>query len=113
MKRNWDISELIEQWTLIPRELALLDNKDTSSHLGFAVWLKFFQIEGHFPNSSQEIPKVAIRYIAQQLRTDPEGYNNYDWQGRLGRYHRTQILKFYGFRRPRATDIDQLIQWLH
>jgi len=41
--------ELIEQWTLLPRDLALLANKAGPTRLGFSVLLLYFQREGRFP----------------------------------------------------------------
>ena len=36
MKRQWTPEELVEQWTLLPRDLALLANKHGPTRLGFA-----------------------------------------------------------------------------
>ncbi len=51
MKRNWQPEELIEHWTLLEAELALLTKKTASNRLGLALLLKFFQYEGRFPLS--------------------------------------------------------------
>jgi hypothetical protein len=59
MKRDWELQELIEEWTLVPRELELLGNKTGSTRLGDSVLLKFFQREGRFPDSRAEIPSAA------------------------------------------------------
>jgi hypothetical protein len=67
MKRDWELQELIEEWTLVPRELELLDNKTGSTRLGCAVLLKFFQREGRFPYSRTEIPKAVLRYLSRQV----------------------------------------------
>jgi hypothetical protein len=57
MKRNWQPEELVECWTLLPDELALLANKSKHNRLGFALLLKFFHLEARFPYTSQEIPR--------------------------------------------------------
>ena len=57
MKRQWDTLELVEQFTLEPSEMVLLENKSEENRLGFAVLLKFFQMEARFPRSKQEVPK--------------------------------------------------------
>ena len=49
MKQYWDDLALAEHWSLGDDELPLLDNRTESSRLGFAVLLKFFQLEGRFP----------------------------------------------------------------
>ena len=51
MKRNWQPEELIDHWTLLPSELALLTKKTATNRLGIALLLKYFQYEGHFPTS--------------------------------------------------------------
>jgi hypothetical protein len=64
MKRDWELQELIEEWTLVPRELERLGNKTGSTRLGYAVLLKFFQREGRFPDSRAEISKAVLRYLS-------------------------------------------------
>ncbi len=71
MKRQWTPEELVEQFTLLPDEMALLEPKVGANQLGFAVWLKFFQHEARFPRSRQEIPKAVVSYLAAQLDFSP------------------------------------------
>jgi Domain of unknown function (DUF4158) len=61
-----ETEELIEYWTLNVEELALLGNKTGAIRLGFAVLLKFFQKEAHFPAYKNEVPGVVITYLATQ-----------------------------------------------
>ena len=67
MKRNWSDDELAAQWSLSPKELALLPNRVGHNRFGFAVQLKFFQIEGRFPRSPREVPAAALRHLASEL----------------------------------------------
>ena len=60
MKRHWEIDELVEHWTLLPRETELLTNKTGATRLGFAVLLKFFQLEAYFPQQASDVPTVAV-----------------------------------------------------
>jgi len=60
MKRQWENEKLIEHWILDPWGLAQVGNKTGATRLGFAVLLKFFQREGRFPFSKNEIPGVVI-----------------------------------------------------
>jgi hypothetical protein len=46
MKRAWTEQELAGQWLLFPQERPLLGNKSGATRLGFALLLKFFQLEG-------------------------------------------------------------------
>lgn len=64
MKRNWSDDELAAQWSLSPEELALLPNHVGHNRFGFAVQLKFFEIEGRFPRSPREVPAAALWYLA-------------------------------------------------
>lgn len=73
MKHNWTLDELIDSWTLLPPELDLIrDSKADYNQLGFALLLKYFQIEGKFPRHRREIPQAAIAYVARQLKTSVE-----------------------------------------
>ncbi|MBD3886398.1 DUF4158 domain-containing protein [Phormidium tenue FACHB-886] len=72
MKRDWELQELIEEWTLVPRELELLGNKTGSTRLGYSVLLKFFQREGRFPESRGDIPKAVLRYLTTLTNSLPE-----------------------------------------
>lgn len=60
MRRNWQADELVEHWTLLPDELILLTNKTNPNRLGFALLLKFFQLEARFPHNKHEVPKVVV-----------------------------------------------------
>lgn len=67
MKRNWEVEELIEYWTLLPSELALLGSKTGAARLGFAVSLKYFQLETKFPAKKPDylfVSLLAFRRVA-------------------------------------------------
>jgi hypothetical protein len=78
MKREWHSDDLIEHWTMLPRDRKLLGNKSGPTRLGFAVLLKYFQYEGRFPQYPREVPSEIVTYIAQQLDLEPEGWSDYD-----------------------------------
>ena len=67
MKRQWETEELIEQFMLMPSALALMPDEITNATahngLGFAVLLKFFQVEGRFPQHAGEVPKAVIAFL--------------------------------------------------
>lgn len=98
MKRHWEPDELIEQWTLLPADHALLTNKAGATRLGFAILLLYFQHEGRFPQNRHEVPRPVVAHIATQLGVPFEDYLQYDWSGRSIKYHRAQIRAALGFR---------------
>ena len=65
MKRNWELYELVEQFTLLPVEISLLGNKSGANRLGFALLLKFFQVEARFPRYPQEVSCYGLGVVLQ------------------------------------------------
>ena len=63
LKKNWETEELIENWTLIPAESELVNQKREVNKIGFAVFLKYFQLMARFPDDSSDIPIQIISYI--------------------------------------------------
>jgi TnpA family transposase len=112
MKQNWSMNELIEHFTLPPTELQSLGMKDPHNQFGKALLLKFFQHEGRFPESINEIPDVIIAYVAQQLDLAETIIEQYDWLGRRSSEHRKDIREFMGFRRVTTADQHELRNWL-
>ncbi len=112
MKRHWEPHELIEDWTLLPAELELLANKTGATRLGFALLLKYFQIEGRFPHSKHDIPKAVLPHVARQVGVPVDQYLAYDWRGRSIKAHRAQIRAWLGFREATVEDAEQLVSWL-
>ena len=112
VNRDWNADELAEHWTLLPGEKPLLANKTGPTRLGFAVLLKFFQHEGRFPRHRQEVPGVAVEYLARQIDVAPGEWARYDWDGRTIKYHRAQIRALLGFREATVEDGEALAAWL-
>jgi Domain of unknown function (DUF4158) len=57
MKRQWDIEELIEHFTLVEEDKTFLENKTGATLLGCALLLKCFEYEAFFPSAKYEIPR--------------------------------------------------------
>ena len=112
MKRQWQLDELIEHFTLESHELDLLANKSGATRLGFAVLLKFFQHEGRFPRFRYEIPPPILDFIAQQLDLPGTLSKQYKWEGRAIKYHRAQIREFFGYRIATIEDARVLTEHL-
>lgn len=112
MRRRWTPEELETTWSLQPCERALLANKTGATLLGFVVILKFFQIEGRFPASPQEIPEAVIPFLANQIGIESEVWSQYQWKGRAFEYHRSLIRRHLGFREATIPDAKELENWL-
>lgn len=112
MKQQWNVDELIEQFTLLPPEVEWLGENENHNHLGKAILLKFFQVEGWFPENESEVPPIVVEQIANQLGLDSEDISRYQWQGRRAREHKRAIRELYGFRRATVEDQDELRTWL-
>ncbi|MBU3182754.1 DUF4158 domain-containing protein [Clostridium psychrophilum] len=65
MKRNWELEDLVEQFTIMPNDMSLIRNNSGETRLGFPIVLKFFQYEATFSNFKNEIPKQVVEYIAK------------------------------------------------
>jgi hypothetical protein len=80
MKQQWSSQELIDHWTLTQTEIALAQSisKIDYNRLGYALMLKYFQLEGKFPQRKQDIPGQIIIHIAQQLRVQESAYASYN-----------------------------------
>ena len=64
MKRTWSPDELAAHWVLTDTERQLLPDRVDPNRLGFAVHLKFFELEGRFPESPREMRRhpAPVRY---------------------------------------------------
>jgi hypothetical protein len=80
--------------------------------LGFALLLKFFEIEARFPRGAEEFPDAAVGYVAEQVNVAAAVFAAYSWSGRSITYHREQIRNVFGFREFTRGDEDKLAAWL-
>ena len=112
MRREWEPEELISCWTLLEEDRQLLANKSGATRLGFALLLKYFEIEGRFPRHAAEVPKAAVDYVGDQVKVAPQAFADYQWSGRTIEYHRAQVRKALGFREATVGDEDKLAAWL-
>jgi hypothetical protein len=113
MKRNWSLEELIETFTLASEDLESISNKSGSTRLGFAVLLKFFQIEARFPNSIIELPQDVINFIAKQLNLRAESFKDYDLESRTCRFHKKKIRTLLSFEETTNEINEQVTTWLY
>ncbi|MGA8942495.1 MAG: DUF4158 domain-containing protein [Thermoactinomyces sp.] len=46
------------------------------TRLGFVVLFKYFQQEGGFPKSVEDVPSSVVKFIANQIQTSTEQLND-------------------------------------
>lgn len=112
MRQDWEPEDLIEVWTLLEDDMKKVRNKSGATRLGFALLLKFFEVEARFPESAREMPAAAVEYVAQQVKVPAEAWAAYDWQGDRIKRHRKEIREAYGFRANTEEDQERLAEWL-
>jgi len=112
VRREWEPEALIGSWTLVEADRRLVGNKTGPSRLGFALLLKFFELEGRFPETREELPQAAVDYVAGLVGVDPSALAKYAWSGRTIEYHRAQIRAALGFRECSEADEECLASWL-
>lgn len=112
VRDEWSSEDLVGSWTLVDEDWRLVGNKSGPTRLGFALLLKFFEIEARFPAGSGELPSAAVAYVADQVGVDPGLIAEYPWSGRTIKYHRAQIRKVFGFREFTRADEDKFADWL-
>jgi hypothetical protein len=71
VQAEWEPDELIDAWTLTGNDWDLIANKAGVTRLGFAVMLKFYEIEGRFPAYPQEVPPAAVSDLGSLVKVDP------------------------------------------
>ncbi|MEV4245519.1 hypothetical protein AB0J63_19160 [Streptosporangium canum] len=63
MWREWEVEDLVDRWTLDEGEFDLLTNRSGATRPGFALMIKFFELEARFPRR-EDIPKAAVAFMA-------------------------------------------------
>ncbi|MGW1159261.1 DUF4158 domain-containing protein [Streptomyces sp. NPDC002513] len=77
MRQDWEPEDLIEVWTLLEDDMGRLRNKSGANRLGFAMLLKFFELEGRFPQFVEEFPQAAVDYVADVVKVPAEDLAKY------------------------------------
>ncbi|MFJ6492019.1 DUF4158 domain-containing protein [Streptomyces californicus] len=94
--------------TLLEEDQERLRNKSGANRLGFALLLKFFEVEARFPEDAGEIPVPEVSYVAQQVKA-AEAWAAYDWSGRAIKRHRMETRGAFGFRAHDEVDVGEAV----
>ncbi|MGW9030855.1 DUF4158 domain-containing protein [Streptomyces sp. NPDC055722] len=98
MRQEWSPEELLANWTLVDGDWDLVANKSGATRLGFSLLLKFYELEGQFPDMPEEVPSAAVEYVADLVKVPATDFAKYTLVGRTAEYHRKQIRDALGFR---------------
>jgi hypothetical protein len=112
VRQEWSLEELLASWTLVDGDWELVANKTGATRLGFSLLLKFFELEGRFPDLLEEVPQVAVEYVAGLVKVPAADFAKYSLTGRTAEYHRAQVREALGFRPATLEDEEQLTAWL-
>lgn len=80
--------------------------------LGFALLLKYFQLEGRYPKHIKDIDPFMLICIANQLNITLSVSDDYDWEGRSTERYRQEVRELLGYRKAKASDVNRLKLWL-
>ena len=111
MRQHLTSRELEDHFTPMPEDADILGQKTGVNRLGCAALLKCLQWEGRFPVAWQEVPRDAIRHLAQTVGIPFDRHHQYDLDSRLARYHKDQIRQWTGFRAGTTDDADAITSW--
>ena len=112
MKDIWSIEELQDHFRLSVDEMIWLSGQEPHNQLGSAVFLKIFQYQGRFPSHKRQVSPDIVTFIAQQLTTDVNSFETYDWAGRSSSRTRRAIYEKLGIRDTTTEDAKGLSLWL-
>lgn len=93
MKIFWSDDELLDHWTLSEAELEFLPKR--GERLGFAVLFMYFKHAGLFPRKRNQIPKMVVTYLADQIGELASSFSDYKLYGRTVRGRGTVTIRVY------------------
>lgn len=100
-------------YNLSDDELILAKTKNTDKNkLGFAVLLKYFQLESRYPKHIKFIDPLMLNTISNQLNISPSMINQFDWEGRSTKRFRQEVRELLGYRKVTGNDIHDFKEWL-
>ena len=93
-----------DEWRLLADALSLLAGITDVGRLGFALQLKFRQVQGYYPDSVHDFPSGIMHIIAEQIGCASVSPENYPFQGRQAQRHRQNIRRYLGVRLSSKAD---------
>jgi hypothetical protein len=94
-------------------EITLINTKKGNKNkLGFAILLKYFQWENHYPKHIKFVDPRMLHSVANQLNVRATLVNHFDWEGRSTERYRLEIREFLGYRAVTDSDVKHFKSWL-
>src|SRR5918994_7428180 len=93
-----NVGDLVEFWTLLDEDRALLEGRRGATALGFALLLKHYSRHGRFPRGQADMSAAVVEFVAHQVGVAAADLGSYEWSGSTIEYHRSQIRAHLGFR---------------
>lgn len=91
--------ELATYYTLSLHDLEVIKRRRRDyNRLGFAVQLCLFRFPGWTLSDVKEIPKSVLRFIANQIKVDPQEFQSYAGREQTKHEHMDEIRKEYGYK---------------
>lgn len=103
---------LLVEFQLEPQDETLLDTaRDSSNRLGLALLLLGARYLGYFP-SREMLSDEFVARVAGVCEVRPCVFQEYAWEGRLHRLHRSLVRSHLGIRPSTRKDREELTAWL-
>ncbi len=107
------LKEIAELYTLSAADQDfLVKRRGGSNRLGFAVQLCFLRFPGRAWTREEVIPAAMLRFIAQQVGSDPSVLSVYATRDETRREHLGDLLKEYGWKTFAQREYRNLSLWL-
>ena len=95
-------------WLLQPDEMSLLPGMTDKGRLGFALQLKFRQVNGRYPERLDEIVAPVVEVLAKQVGIDACTLSTYELDSRQSQRQSHMIRRFLGYQLPTGPDLVRL-----
>jgi len=105
--------DLVRHWTLSDADLAAIDQRRRNrNRIGFALQLCALRCPGRLLRPGELIPAEALRFVADQLGTDPDALTTYATRFQT-RYEQLDALReAFGFRMYAPGHGREMLAWL-
>jgi hypothetical protein len=67
MRDDRSLDELMASWTLVGQDWDLIGNKTGATRLGFALMLKFFELEARIPSAGSDFAEGVAGLEAESV----------------------------------------------